>query len=71
MPRLLLCGFIMFLSLTTWAKKTTWYVALDPGHGGKNYGAIDPREEGRYEKHYTLQIVKPPKFQSLELQNYF
>lgn len=34
-----------------------WYVALDPGHGGKNYGAIDPREEGRYEKQYTLQIA--------------
>ena len=37
--------------------KDSWYVALDPGHGGKNYGAIDPRVEGRYEKHYTLQIA--------------
>ena len=35
-----------------------WYVALDPGHGGKNYGAIDPRVKGRYEKHYTLQIAR-------------
>ena len=37
--------------------ESSWYVALDPGHGGKNYGAIDPRVEGRYEKHYTLQIA--------------
>ena len=37
--------------------KESWFVALDPGHGGKNYGAIDPRDEGRYEKHYTLQIA--------------
>ena len=33
-------------------------VALDPGHGGLNYGAIDPRNEGRYEKEYTLIIAK-------------
>ena len=38
-----------------------WYVALDPGHGGKNYGAIDPRVEGRYEKHYTLKIAQRVK----------
>ena len=42
--------------LTT--EQRTWYVALDPGHGGQNYGAIDPRIEGRYEKHYTLQIAR-------------
>ena len=35
-----------------------WYVALDPGHGGKNYGAVDIRVEGRYEKHYTLIMAK-------------
>ena len=61
MLRLLLCGLIIFLSQSVWAKKTTWSVALDPGHGGKNYGAIDPREEGRYEKHYTLQIANKVK----------
>ena len=38
--------------------QSSWYVALDPGHGGKNYGAIDPRIDGRYEKHYTLQIAR-------------
>lgn len=61
MLRLLLCGFILVLSQIATAKKKTWYIALDPGHGGKNYGAIDPREEGRYEKHYTLQIANKVK----------
>ncbi len=61
MFRLILCGIIILLSQHSWAKKPTWYVALDPGHGGKNYGAIDPREEGRYEKHYTLQIANKVK----------
>ena len=40
------------------AQAQQWYVALDPGHGGKNFGAIDPRVEGKYEKHYTLQIAR-------------
>ena len=37
---------------------TIWSVGLDPGHGGKNYGAVDTRKTGRYEKHYTIQIAR-------------
>jgi N-acetylmuramoyl-L-alanine amidase len=40
------------------ARPTRFKVALDPGHGGLNYGAANPREEGRNEKEYTLKIAK-------------
>jgi len=33
-------------------------VALDPGHGGKNHGAADPRRKGWSEKRYTLLIAQ-------------
>ena len=54
----ILLGLIAFYPSFTLAKPHTWYVALDPGHGGKNFGAIDPRNEGLFEKHYTIQIAR-------------
>jgi N-acetylmuramoyl-L-alanine amidase len=40
------------------SKTTDFIVALDPGHGGINFGAPNPNREGHYEKEYTLQIAK-------------
>ena len=66
----LLCAFIIMDRLTSvtsessylyadaTARPTRFKVALDPGHGGLNYGAANPREEGRNEKEYTLKIAK-------------
>ena len=33
-------------------------VAIDPGHGGRNHGAADPRRKGWSEKRYTLMIAE-------------
>ncbi|MFZ7200023.1 N-acetylmuramoyl-L-alanine amidase [Avibacterium avium] len=51
-----LCGFIAVSS----AFANVWTIAIDPGHGGKDPGAIS-RTQKIYEKNVTLSIAKELK----------
>ena len=55
---LLYISLLVILISTGVCKKINFTVALDPGHGGINFGAPNPHKEGHYEKEYTLSIAK-------------
>lgn len=53
-------GFISLFCLQTSALATPWIIAIDPGHGGTDPGAIS-RNLKIYEKNVTLSIAKELK----------
>lgn len=55
--------FCVLWMLPTWiviAKASQWTIAIDPGHGGKDPGAIS-RHLKLYEKHVTLSVARELK----------
>lgn len=58
MKKLFLAIITLFLSLPSFAE--VWTIAIDPGHGGKDPGAIG-RNLKIYEKNVTLSIAKELK----------
>lgn len=58
MKKLFLAIITLFISLPSFAE--VWTIAIDPGHGGKDSGAIG-RNLKIYEKHITLAIAKELK----------
>ncbi|MDO4627139.1 MAG: N-acetylmuramoyl-L-alanine amidase [Pasteurellaceae bacterium] len=52
--------FALFSLITTLVKAEVWTIAIDPGHGGKDPGAIG-HNIGLYEKNVTLSIAKELK----------
>ena|GEM_PF-760005 len=54
-----LSALVALLCLMTQGEaRPPFRVAIDPGHGGRNIGSIDPWHEGKTEKDHTLIIAK-------------
>ena len=47
--------------------KRVAYIALDPGHGGRNLGSVNPHDPSTYEKQFTLIIAEHVRTKLLQL----